>query len=453
MGTEADADSPSHFTYQVVEWEHIPVEASVLLQDGKLNVYASVLNSDYFQLRPQQGALMLQAGAYIGVIPLNEQVTIEVAPRVPLSNLSRVLRIAKQSPAALEQSSRRYEQEPDMYPSLVDLYARALVERIDEIRLRGLAREYQRRQESTSFPRGRILMGETVKSFVSRGISHKVVVSWFQRTVDNPVNRCLKYAIWFLASCRRDLVRSRATHQSRSVRQALNRVYRVFDGVELDLSRSFMNDSVVLGSHQLPSVRSYYRPALDLSLAVIRQRAVSLDRRGGDLRLPSLILNMSTTFEDYLRNVLTERASSDSWVLRVLDGNQKPPRGGQQPLLHTGLDIKASPDIVIASGSGDARKYPLLLEVKYKPSDRPLDRADLNQAISYGISFRCRDVVLVHPRGPATDSSDAGLRQLGAIENIALHEYVYDLGTDDLAEQEALFCAQVRQLAEDARVG
>lgn len=437
-----------HITYQVLEWQHIPVEPSRLLVDGKLNVYASVLKGDYFQLRPQKGGLTLQAGAFIGVIPLNDYVTIEVAPRVPMHNLSRVLRISKQSPQPLERTTRWYEHEPEMYPSLVDLYARALIDQVDEIRLKGLTRDYERRQEATSFPRGRIMMNETVKSLVPRGMSQKVVASWYQRTIDIPVNRCLKYAIWFLARSRRDLVRARAATQSRSIMRGLNRAYRLFDGVELDIGRRFMSDPVVLGIHDLPSVRAYYRSALALSLAVIQQRAVTLDRGSGDLKLPSLLVNMSDVFEDYLRNIVIERATSESWSLSVLNGNHDAPRGGKRRLLHTGVEVKASPDVVVASDANGDQTFPVLVEVKYKPSDRPLDRDDLNQAISYAVSYRAPHVVLAQPRGGGADVTSAGLHELGTIENVTIHQYVFDLDAEDLAEEEARFCDAIRHLAD-----
>lgn len=441
------ASTSGHRTYPVEEWGFVEVPTGDLLQGERLSVYPSVIDGGYFTLRPRHGSLMLQACGYIGIIPLSERVTIEVTPRVPLSNLSRVLRIAEHAPEAIENTARLYEREPDMYPSLVDLYAQTLAGYVNDIAAHGLLREYEQRQEVTSFPRGRILISETISSLRPKGIRHRLATSWFQRNVDNSSNRCIKYAIWFLARHRRDVLGDEYTKQARLIRQALNRAYRVFDGVELDLQRGFMSDSTVLGRRPMPAVRAYYRPTVDLCLAIIRQQAVSLDRETGDLGLPSLIVDMSAAFEHYLRNVLSNAAAEEQWPVEVLDGNRGAPSGGAKALFHTGADTMATPDVVVASDAGTERTYPLIVEVKYKPSDRSLSRDDLNQAISYGASYRCPHVVLVRPRGSFADSTTIGMRQLGTVEHVSLHQYVYDLGADDVVAEEGAFCAQMRTLA------
>lgn len=438
-----------HHTYKVEEWGFVEVPTDDLLDGGRLAVYPSVIDGGYFTLRPRRGTLQLQAQGWIGVIPLNERMTIEVTPRVPLSNLSRILRVAAQDVSrALEDTARWYEREPDLYPSLVDLYARTLARYADDIALLGLLRDYTERHEVTSFPRGRVLIGETVKSVRPKGLTHKVATSRYERTSDNACNRCIKYAIWFLARHRRDTVDSQRTTQSRVIRQALNRAYRVFDGVDLDLHQTFMRDPYVTGRQQLPRVRSYYRPVLDLCLAIIRQQAVSLDRESGDIGLPSLVVNMSDAFEIYLRKVLASYASAQRWNSRVLDGNVNPPEGGAKTLFHSGSDVGATPDIVIASGDGGEQTYPVLLEVKYKPSDASLSRSrpDVNQVIAYGVSYRSKHVILIRPRGSAVDNREVGLHPLGTIDGVTFHHYVYDLGAADLDVQERLLGQTVEGL-------
>lgn len=447
VAEQANVGATPHSVYPVEEWGYVDVPAAEVLRGDRLDVYGSVIDRGYFTLRPRGGALRLQAGGFVGVIPLNERVTIEVTPRVPLGNLSRIIRIAEHVPKALEDSARWYEQEPDMYPSLVDLYALALAGYVDDIALRGLLREYVEHHETTSFPRGRILMNESVTSLRSKGVTHKLAASWYQRTVDNSCNRCIKYAVWFLARHRSHLVQRRATKQSRRVLSALNRAYRQFDGVQLDLSRGFLRDRIVLGQRPVPIMRSYYRPVLDLCLAIIRQQAISLDRASGDLGLPSLVVDMSKAFEAYLRNVLARAAEHEDWGLRVLDGNRRAPGGGEKRLFHTGIETKATPDVVVVREAETGRAYPLLIEVKYKPSDRALDRDDLNQAISYGVSFECHDVVLAYPRSASADAG-AGLQRLGTIGDVVVHQYVCDLGVEDLSTEEHRLVRDMRSLLE-----
>lgn len=430
-----DGPEGSPIARQVKEWDRVDIAAGLILDDGKLDAYPSILNRDYFTLSAGSTGLTLQAGGFIGVIPLNERLTIEVTPRVPVNNLSRILRIAEHVPVALEDTSRLYTLEPEVYPSLIDLYAQTLIKHVEEIALRGVLREYARRQEATSFPRGRILMTETLKSLAPRGIQHKVVATWFQRSIDNPANRCIKYAAWFLSRFRSEAGRPRLAG-SRKITQGLGRAFRVFDGVELDLRRSFLFDPVVVGNAPLPPHRAHYRPVLDLCRVIIKQQAVRLDQPGGVVGLPSLVLNMSTAFESYLRQVLVAWAEQHGG-LRVLNGNHAPPDGGQKPLFDSGAATKASPDIVLVpKGSAEPR---LVLEVKYKPSERAVAREDVNQAIAYGASYRCARVLLVQPRGPR-DAEPQGIRELGTINNMRVDRYVYDLGVDELQTSEAELC-------------
>lgn len=442
--------TPGHRTYQVEEWGVVDAPVTDLLAGGRLDVHPSVIDSGYFTVRSRRGRLVLQAGGFIGAIPLNDRVAIEVTPRVPLRNLARILRLAGHAPSAIEDTARRYEREPGMHPSLLDLYARALAAHVGDIRLRGLLREYTPRHEVTSFPRGRILLNETVESLRPRGVSHRLPVEWHQRTTDNPCNRCIKYVVWFLARHRSDIVQGQATSQGRVVREALNRSWRVFDSVAFDRSRAFLRAPVVTGVRPLPPVRAYYRPVLDLCLAVIRQQGVSLDRDTGDLGLPSLVVDMSAAFEAYVRAVLTRHAAQDGWGVAVLDGNHRPPGGAAKGLFHDGDDVRATPDIVLTRGTGDDRAYPLLLEVKYKPADRGLSREDLNQAVAYGVSYRCADVVLVQPRGATVDDAAIGLRRLGTIDATTYHRYTYDLGADDLVGQEQRFVSAITSLLGEA---
>lgn len=423
---------------QVPEWGYLDVDAPLILRDGRLDVYPSLVKQDYFTLRASPAGLTLQAGGWIGVIPINDRLTIEVVPRVPLKNISRVIRIAEHVPVAIEDTARLYTPEPELYPSLIDLYARTLVRHVDELAFRGLIREYERREEATSFPRGRILMSQTMKSLVPRGIEHKAAVSWFQRTTDNPANRCIKYAIWFLARCKAEAPGPRAAGHREIVRR-LNRAYRAFDGVQLDLRRGFMFDPLVIGATPVPRLRSYYRPVLDLCCAIVRQQAVSLDQPGGQVGLPSLVLNMSKAFEAYLRQVLVAWAADRDGV-RVLDGNRKPPGGGEKPLFDTGGEAAANPDIVIVrTGTDDP---PIILEVKYKPSERPIPREDLNQAIAYGVSYGSKRILLMQPRGPG-DEEPQGLRPVGTIGDMHFERYVFDLGADDLVASEHKLAADI----------
>lgn len=431
-------DPATRRVYRVSEYETVDVPLSELMQAGRLHLHPEVTAKGYFAVRLQGDRLRLQAGGFVGLIPLNAQVAIDVAPRVPISNLSRMLRFSGHVPVALRAMDRTYDTDGEPFDSLLDIYAAALIQAADAIQTSGLYRVYDRRRADTSFPRGRILLTPTVSRWAARGIAHKATTAWYERTVDNGPNRCVKYAIWFLAS--RYMRMRNARKGSRQLQRELNRVFRIFDGVRLDAGRGFMSDPIVSGAMPLPPLRGYYSDTLAISLAIIREHAIALDHVGSDLRLSSLVLNMNVVFEAYLRSVLRTEAAKVGWNGRVLDGNKH--EGAKLLFDASSTTVVANPDIVVAVGERRRRRVPLLIDAKYKPLVADPEREDLNQVISYGLSYRAENVVLVHPRGRA--SMQAGLRLLGTVRPVTVHVYTFDLGAVDLAAEERRF-AQAMQ--------
>lgn len=425
-------------TYRLKEYGFTDVPLADLMEGQQLSVDPAVAKNDYFTLQMQGDRLRLQARGWIGLIPLNERVVIDVRPRVSVSNFTRILEVAGHTPAVLANVMRSYALENEWSDSLLDLYAQAFVSQVREIELRGFYREYEQREEQTSFPRGRILQGQTA-AMAARGLSHVAAASWFERTVDTPINRCLKYAAWFLGQRYTSLgARSAA---SRRIHRELNVLYGLFDGVGLDRSLRFLEEEIVIGRQRLPALRAYYRPALETALAIIRQHAIRIDEPG-PVELPSLVLKMDEVFEAYCRNVLKSYAHTDGWQVDVVDGRKEPPAGGGKPLFDQPGSNQASPDIVVRKD--EPTSYPALIEVKYKPAAGPPERGALNQAITYAASYRSNHVVVVQPRASAT--SPAGLYTLGTIADLTVHQYVVDLDASDLAAEEQAFGKAVGEL-------
>lgn len=419
----------------VREFGYATIDTADVLCDGRLDVYTSIARKGYFSVEVATTGIRLRASSFIGVIPINDRLTLDVSPRVPLANMSRLIAVSGRGPTPLEHSSRQYESGGDLYPSLATIYATALRSQVAHIAHQGFLREYQRIDEMSSLPRGRVRLGETMRRAAAYGLDHRVAVTRFERAVDNAPNRCLVYAAWHLAQYAATLYESLPRRELHRIHADLNTVKQQFRGVRLDLSREFLKDRTVSGRQALPSLRSYYRPALELALAIIGRRAVLLEKSSGEIELPSLVINMSDVFEAYLREVLREGAAPLG--LHVLDGNARPPLGAQHDLLHEGVAIEASPDIVIARRTSAGRIEPqVIVEVKYKPAKELPDRHDLNQTITYGLSCGVEHVMIVQPRAEHSKIS-ASLHALGRIGDMTVWYYVFDLDGDVKKEEQA----------------
>ncbi len=418
----------------------IPLKALLTDKGSVLDFDPKVTGHDYFSVQLRGTSLLVQARGFVGLIPLNERVALEVVPRVPIGNLARLLRIAGFATRTLEGAAQMYDREQHELPSLRDFLATALVAELGPIEAYGRMREYRERTERTAAPRGRFLMGAPETQMAAIGASTQVRASWFERTADTAANRCLKLAVWLLAN---DYAHAgRLSGEQRWLVRRLNALYQLFEDAELDPYLKFLSDPFVTGVQPLPATRVYYRAALDVALTIVSRSSVALEQRGLDVRLPSLILDLGEVFEGYVRGVLTEQISEGDTDLVVEDGNAQ----GKKPLFDERPSVEATPDIVMRD---NASKYVLVvLDAKYKPANGKPDRDDLNQIITYAASFRSPRVVVVQPR--SHDSDHAGLTQLGTMGRLKVFQYVINLGSADLVREEKAFGHAITQLARGA---
>lgn len=425
----------------VAEYEQVPVSFDDLFVSGELDLYPEVVGKKYFSFYLKRDSLIFQAGGYVGLIPINDRVILDVRPRVPVRNLERLLQITNEVPVTLDYL-REYPTLAAPAPSLLDILARELLAGLSQIEANGLHKEYLRRVDHTSFPRGRILMGPTMRHH-ALGQHHVVTSSWFEHSADTALNRCLKYAIWLLAQRYRALTLRKG---QRRIVASLNNRWNLFDRVSLDHSRSFMQDPAVIDPNRIPALRLYYAPLIRLAVSIIENRGISFEKRGSGLMLPSMIFDFDVVFETYVRLILKDRLEKLLPDLRVLDGNKGAPVGGQKPLFDASpRNELAKPDIVVKEIT--SRDCAIVLDAKYKPVNYP-DRADIEQAIGYAFSYRCRKSVIVHPK---KEEGTSGLHHLGTMQGYQFYHYVIDLAADDPDAEEGRFADAMRALVNATR--
>jgi len=412
--------------YSVREHKMVDVPIEDLLADGQLAISPTVSRRGYFTLQLQGTALRLQARGFIGFIPINDRVAIEVLPRVGISNLTRLLWVSGQGPQVIEDTARLYAREEMELPSLREFYAEALLHEIAQIEAWGRLRAYERKTERTSTPRGRLLMHSPVTQLAAVGFSPTVTASWFERTADIPANRCLKMAISLLG--RWYAQTRRLTREQRSRARRLNTAYALFEDATLDTRLTFLSDGIVAGTEVVPSTRAYYRAALDIARMIVMSSSVAFDRAGADVRMPSLVVSMEDVFEVYVREVISSGFDDRRAEWAVKDGNTD----GAKPLYDQLRSTPANPDVVIESATG---RVPMVLDAKYKPAASKPDRDDLNQVLAYAVSYRAPAAVIVQPK--ADDGERVGLIELGSIGRLTVYQYVVNLDASDLVAEEA----------------
>ena len=429
----------------IIVREHEDVDAPAeLIVGGRLDVYPAVANKDYFQPKISTTGLKIQARGWVGVIPLNDEFTLHVTPRVPINNMARLLSTINHTPRVLPGLLRTYETQTGIYPSLIALYAASIRTEVERISLRGLLRRYERREQDLAPPRGRIAVSRTVQKSLPRN-SPYVSTSYFERTTDIPENRTLLAAVAWLAHFAARNSATLPVKERRTILRDLNATGHLLNGVGTDPRQRFLKDPVVTGHRSLPADRRDYRGALDLALTILGQQAVVIDRPGGRMQMESLLIKMDDVFEDYLREVLRRTAIRDAWPVEVLNGNNPPPGGAKSTVFPAQSDdsVETKPDIILRRLNVTPKSNAVAIDVKYKAAGKQVDRQYLEQVFTYGLAYGATTLVIMQPYG--SKGGKAGLRRVGTVGGFTVYVYAIDLAAD-LDVEEANLCKEMLAL-------
>lgn len=441
---------PDVVVVECAEYDHVDIDTSLWLGEGHRAILNSEIDGkDVLRASFSKGVLRLQATSFVGVIPLNDRVILRVKPRVPLGNLTRMVIETGHSVLALS-AFRDYAGSGTADDWVMDRYADALLDYVDEVLDQGLLRAYERREEEGHFPHGRLEFGQTIQRFAARGIANKAAYSWHARTVDTPPNRCIKAAMEVVHG-HLAKAKSQPRKGDRAKLARLGGQLLAFEEVSDDPDYRFLDDPLILGLTPLPDPRAYYRPVLDLSVLILRGVGIALDLGGQDVQMSSLLVNTNELFENFVRVSLAKHAAKHGWPVDVLDGNTEgkvdlydvpeelpAPFGEPMQAVASRNPGKAQPDVVLRALDGS---FPLIAEVKNTvASDGALpDRSHVEQAVTYALRYGLNFTLLIHPwsRGAS------GLVYIGRVRSVDVYDYRLDLSSDEHTDEALTDMARV----------
>jgi len=396
------------------------------MRDDVLELYPSVDQKGYFRLHFQGRVLHLSAGAYIGLIPISPRITIDVQPKLRVSNLTRVIELSQERLQFIDALTRFYDHSLEATGSILEFLVHGLLASIAEIDARGLHREYTSAELNSSSPRGRINLRATFTRNQSRGIDHKVICERFEASTDTPYNRVIKAALWTAAQRI-----TRLQGHSHALAGALNVALRQYERIPFDTSvRTWQRVDELVRDGRVPPAREYYVKPLQIALTILAGKGISLSSSTDDVALSSYIVNFDLVFEAYVRQVLQLSLSSDHPELLIQDGNN----AGKRPLYVDRKEPLAQPDIVI-SREGICE---LVADVKYK--DKP-DRENVNQVVTYAACYGAKRALLI-----VQGDSNASCIRVGRIGKLDIFSYSFDLGAVNLEAEEQRFAQAVSNL-------
>ncbi|AFQ49460.1 5-methylcytosine restriction system specificity protein McrC [Burkholderia cepacia] len=414
----------------VKEYEPVEVDSSLFMNGAELLVYPGVLERDYISIRWRKGRPVFFAGGYVGIIPVNDRLVLDVRPKVPLDNLERIIRLSNHAPYELSGLERSYASHNEATAPIEDFLIDSFLDKVDAIHESGMLRAYLRREAEGDFPKGRLNMGRTI-SLQARG-TRKVAFGWSERGIDTPQNRLIKLAL--LRAIGAD---SAARSKRRKARLALHLEY--LEQVAECEATDILEHRLITDLDTVPDTRDYYRPAMALAKLILQGGGLDFSASGTDVFANSLLLDLDVAFEGYVRFVLQDLNATTA-NYRVFDGNVAAGEGRKKELLkrtdfpeQIERTIDATPDVVIEMYAPPRLPANIVLDMKYKETKTVAERSDLNQLIAYAASYASDAAVFVFP---SRSEDQRGLQCLGLVGGIPVYQYFMNLGAANIHDEE-----------------
>ncbi|PHS15836.1 MAG: restriction endonuclease [Kangiella sp.] len=407
------------------ERKEINIAISEIIKDGgKLNIYPSVKNYFSIDYKPKKDTLTLVAGGYIGLIPINDDLAIEIKPKFSISNLTRIVSIAEDEFNTLSFFTRKYQEKGESNTIIFEFLTECLANELEILDSEGILKEYLLRTENAHNIRGRIDINQSIKALWSHGHFNKATTQYYDFSPNNAFNQLIKYTLKFCID------KLNSTSSSKVIlRERLIDFYTSFEAIELDESRGFMEIVTnAIKDNKLSVLRRYYVNICEVCRLIIDRIGISFDSEGIDLETNSFTLDMANTFEKYLLNSIRIHRQNFPTNTLILDGNKEGKKKFyNQPSLAKG---NAKPDIIIRI-DGETK---IIADAKYKSRTKDTDRY---QVISHALSYGANKAVLILP----TDEQKLTERliKLGSVGDsfkVDVYEYFIDLSSNDLESEE-----------------
>lgn len=419
-----------------VEHGYVELPAELVRADGSLDVYPDVLK--LFQPAYRENKPIIRCSGWVGYIPLNDRFALEVATRVPVGNLERLIGMAAgYSPKILAKYTRQFGQAEDRPASFFDILTDQLLEAFDHLWNFGLLKTYVREQRIGTSPVGRIIPFQSAWRSAKAG-RPIAVSSAFNRTVDFGPNRVLRHAFEKLLARYSGIASDTQKARTKRLRQAFGRL----EDVSRPSAAEVMPAAVARYVRTLPPQHEHYADALMVAQLIIHDAGVAIRGEGGVAILPSILIDMAKAFEDYIRRVLAERLGEDARIV-VKDGNIGGELGAMlklfDPVMEGITNPKVTPDIVVEV-DGETR---LVIDAKYKPTPQVPDRDDINQVVLYGARYGTDRVMVLHSERP---EGRPFVEKSGDVGQFKVYNGMVDLNAAEIELEEAKFAEAIRAL-------
>lgn len=347
----------------------------------ELEIINKYFNCEIFKLTYKGG---FKASNYVGIVQIGNQ-TIEVLPKIftkkenlEIGNKEERTKIKKNLLYMLSYTKKLKLKETDisslaknttLYESIVYLFAKNLIELLKQ----DLIRNYETREENTSFLKGKLLMSKHLRYNLFN--KAKFYSQFDEFTEDNLMNQIFKATIDRLL---------KFTDNNTNFK-LLTECNLILEGVSLN--RIKYSDSQKV---KFTRLNAQYEDIYNLSVLLLFGNSIELN--ANNTKTYSLMFDMNKLFEEFIFEFIKRECNTKENLIQ----SEKP----RKYLFKNSPKFELRPDITINCKND---KCDLIIDTKYKKVNNVksekygVSREDVYQMFTYSKVYDCKNIILLYP--------------------------------------------------------
>lgn len=322
---------------------------------------------------PQKnGAYLLKATSYVGIISLPSGFRIQIIPKISNTALYYILCYLYDADIPIFDKSK--------FPQgsfFLDMIASIFKSELDKIIQQGLLKKYVLEEENQNFLKGKLLIDKQIKhNFINK---HRFYCKYDELTYDNLENQTILYTLTLLINLvsnnllKQELVDLKWILENEITPRNLIKVEYVEK-----ISFSRLND--------------YYEKIINLSRQIISEIYIG-DIHSKEVEAYGYLVDMNLVFQKFILKLI-----KDVLLQYEVKGQEIGINNLIQPV-NKAPKIRIRPDILISKN----KETKLTIDTKYKKLNyyneiAKANSPDIYQIVSYSLAYKCNGM-LIYPKG------------------------------------------------------
>ncbi|MBT7190122.1 MAG: restriction endonuclease [Calditrichaeota bacterium] len=328
----------------------------------------------------------LTSNGWVGYIPVNDEITLCLNPKVPIKNLFLMLEYAYRLNPFVVEGLYESKSLNEFYESLANILAKRVLDR----QRKGLYRQYIEKQDVLPYLRGRVLFQEMFRKPWDVNIPSK----YQEHTPDIADNQLLAWTLLLI-------IRSGICGEKSipAIRKAFRELQRIVQAIPFS-----PKDSI---NRLYNRLNEDYKPMHALCRFFLENSGPTMNM--GDHSMLPFVIDMAKLFELFVAEWLRINLPDELELV-----SHERVKFGKSGVITFDIDL-----VINEKDTGNTA---YVLDTKYKIPDSP-SSSDIQQIVAYSVAKKCKNAILIYPAQLPTPFD-------GMIDEINVRTLSFSLGGD-----------------------